>query len=557
MVLLVVSTAIWKSLAGIAIFLLGMNFLEESLRQLAGRPFKLFLKKHTNNKVKAIGGGAVVAAVLQSSSIANLMVLAFVGAGIIQMQNALAIILGANLGTTLTSWLIATVGFGFNIEDLALPVAGISGITMMLVNKESRWHQWSKMIFGLSFLFIGLNYIKTGIEELIKGVDITVIKDHPAIIFLLAGFIVTSLVQSSSVTVAIVLSALYANAITLYSATAAVLGAEIGTTIKLVLASLKGIAAKRRVALGNLLFNIISTMIIFILLVPINRLVIYLVGNNNNLIALVAFQTFVNLAGIILFYPFLGMFGRILEKLFVTADNETFFIKKVAPSDGEMALEALEKEIHNFIFLVLSFSNSAFESHFKIPGERRHKSFEKKQLKEKYEYIKSLHGEIYRFSISLQNTSLSPNEAARLAQLVSCLRNCMYAAKNIEDAMYDIEQLRNSSNDAKYNYYLETKKKMAAFCEQVGSLIERTDKSKNMEDISGIYKKTQRGYTASLEELYKEGIAKHVNQVEISTLINFNREMYTAIKSIVFALKDFALNAEEADQFDSLPGFIR
>ena len=150
-------------------------------------------------------------------------------------------------------------------------------------------------------------------------------------------------------------------------------------------------------------------------------------------------------------------------------------------------------------------------------------------------------------------TKFKPGDIAGVGVMVDSCRKC----KNCVRLMHDIEQLRNSSNDAKYNYYLETKKKVASFCEQVASLIERKDTTKNLEDITGIYKKTQQGYTTSLEALYKEGIAKNVNQVEISTLINFNREMYTAIKSIVFALKDFALNAEEADQFDSLPGFIR
>lgn len=93
----------WKVLAGVAIFMLGMMMLEEALQQLAGRPFKLFLRKHTTHKLKAIGAGAVVTAVLQSSSIVNLMLLAFVGSGIIQMENGLAMMLGSNIGTTFTS----------------------------------------------------------------------------------------------------------------------------------------------------------------------------------------------------------------------------------------------------------------------------------------------------------------------------------------------------------------------------------------------------------------------------------------------------------------------
>jgi phosphate:Na+ symporter len=133
------SIDIWRILAGVAIFLLGMNFLEDGLHALAGRPFKLFLKKNTSNKLKALGGGAVVTAVLQSSSIVNLMVLALAGTGIIQLQNALAIILGANLGTTFTSWVIATAGFSFNIESIALPLTGISGIVLLLMRSENNW----------------------------------------------------------------------------------------------------------------------------------------------------------------------------------------------------------------------------------------------------------------------------------------------------------------------------------------------------------------------------------------------------------------------------------
>src|SRR5690349_3948175 len=144
------SLDIWKMLAGIAIFMLGMNFLEEGLHNLAGRPFKLFLKRQTSNKLKAVIGGAVVTALLQSSSIVNLMVLAFVGAGVIQMRSALALILGANLGSTFCNWIIATVGFEFNIENFALPVAGISGILLILTNKESKWNYWFRLLFGLS-----------------------------------------------------------------------------------------------------------------------------------------------------------------------------------------------------------------------------------------------------------------------------------------------------------------------------------------------------------------------------------------------------------------------
>ena len=130
--------AISKMLAGVGIFLLGMSFLEDALRKLAGRSFKLFLRNQTTNKFKAIAGGAIVTGVLQSSSVVNLMVLAFVGAGVITMQNALAVILGSNIGTTLTSWLVASLGFAFNIELFSLPIVGIAGLAMALIRSNNR-----------------------------------------------------------------------------------------------------------------------------------------------------------------------------------------------------------------------------------------------------------------------------------------------------------------------------------------------------------------------------------------------------------------------------------
>ncbi|MGB3155413.1 MAG: Na/Pi symporter, partial [Chitinophagaceae bacterium] len=163
---------IWKVLAGVAIFLLGVRFLEESLQQLAGRRFKLYLKKQTASKIKAIGGGALVTGVLQSSSVVSLMVLAFVGAGIITMPNALAVILGANLGTTITGWIVALAGFNFNIENMALPVTGIAGLGFAIFNKQSRWYNWSRFLLGFSFLFVGLGYMKTGIEGLVLSMDL-------------------------------------------------------------------------------------------------------------------------------------------------------------------------------------------------------------------------------------------------------------------------------------------------------------------------------------------------------------------------------------------------
>ena len=553
-----ISLDIWKMLAGVAIFMLGMSFLEDGLRNLAGRPFKLFLKKQTSNKLKAVIGGAVITGILQSSSVVNLMVLAFVGAGVIRMRSALAVILGANFGTTVCSWIIALVGFQFNIESFALPIAGVSGILMILSNKESRWYNWCRLFFGFSFLFVGLNYMKTGIEDAVKNIDLGVLNQQPAIVFLLIGFVITSLIQSSSATVAIGLSALHANAISFYAATALVLGAEIGTTIKLVIASIKGMAAKRRVALGNLLFNIINAFVIFIFLLPVNRFITDVIGINDNLIALVFFQSFVNLTGIILFLPFLNQFGNFLEKRFVKTDEETLFIHKVKASDVDLAIAALENETKYLIYHVTWFVLDAFDRATEIlKGLELYKDFESKKLMEKYEYIKHLHGEIHSYSIQMQNQSTEKETSLRLEQLISCSRNTMYAAKNLKDAFPDILQLKRSSNDEKYNFYQLTSDKTEKFLGEIISLLRSENSQSYFDRLTAIYKFVQEEYSKTLKELYKENLLRNLSEIEFSTLLNFNREMFTLEKSILFAMKDLLLDEKDAAHFDELPGFIR
>jgi phosphate:Na+ symporter len=545
-------------LAGVAFFMLAMNFMEDVLRQLAGRPFKVFLKKQTASKIKAIGGGAVVTALLQSSSIVNLLVLSMVGAGVVKMENALAIMLGSNLGTTFNNWIIATLGFNYNIDTLALPIAGITGITMAFLGTGSRLFLWCKFLFSLAFLFIALGFIKTGMEAFVKGTDLSAFVEYPVIIFLLLGVFLTAIIQSSSATIALTLSALYADAITLYIATAIALGSEIGTTFKLFLASAKGQAVKKRVALGNFLFNTITVVLLFIFLGPVNYLITDIFNIRNNLVALVFFQSFVNISSIILFFPFLKKMSSFLLQRFRDAEDESFYISKVPLADTELAIEALERETSQLIHYVVEYNVDSFGIKALITeGPPGHKTFNKKSLSEKYDYIKQLHGEIHHFCLRLLNATPGKKEIERVEQLISATRNLMYAAKNIGDAQHDISQMRDSANDIKYNFYTQAQNKIEVFYKQVLGMLDNNTQGGQFEELSSIYKATTSGYAETMQSLYKESVANRVSELEISTLINFNRELYTSFKSILFGLKDYFLSTGEAEYFDSLPGFIR
>lgn len=544
----------WKVLAGVTIFMLGMMMLEEALQQLAGRPFKLFLRKHTTHKLKAIGAGAVVTALLQSSSIVNLMLLAFVGSGIIQMENGLAMMLGSNIGTTFTSWIVATVGFEFNLESLALPATGIAGIGMMLLNKHSKWFQLSKFFLGFSFLFVGLNFMKKGVEAMVQQTDLSRFNDYSVFLFLLIGVLITALIQASSATIALVLAALHAHAIELQPAMAIVLGAEIGTTIKLFIASAKGIAAKKRVALGNFLMNVIISLLLIFLLGPIDNLITQQIGITNNVIALVVFQTLVNLISILLFYPFLQPFGKFLSARFTQNNDETLFIHKIKPGENELAVQALQKEAAYFLQLVIDYSKRVFELNHINNGQTA--AFIKKPAEEQYEFIKHLHGDILSFYVKQQAMQLQPDEAVHLQRLISSVRNGMYAAKSIKDASFDAALLRNSSNDKKFAYYNESREKIDHLLVNLTGILQQPT-AETATTLIQLYKQIIEQYTQELQELYRQSSIEHLNETEISTIINYNRELYTAYKSLLLAAKDLLLNEQEAAQFDELPGFIR
>ncbi|MFZ1259943.1 MAG: Na/Pi symporter, partial [Chitinophagaceae bacterium] len=408
------------------------------------------------------------------------------------------------------------------------------------------------------FLFVGLTFIKSGMQDIIKETDLAQLNEQPAIIFLLIGLLITTLVQSSSATVAIVLSALYVDAISLLSATAIVLGAEIGTTLKLILAAAKGSAVKKRVALGNVLFNTINVLLLFIVLGPVNRLITDVIGIKDNLIALVLFQTLLNVVGIILFYPLLRPFGRFLEKRFISDEDETLFIHKVKVTDTDPAIAALEKETAYLLYHTAAFALEAFNKKVTFPDQVKiTRSFASKKLMEKYDYIKHQHGEIYNYIAALQRQVNDKEITIRLLQLIDAARNTMYAAKNIKDAWPDIEQLSKSSKDQKYNYYLLTGERVTSFFEKIIPLVFEI-KTKNLfEKITVIYKFIQENYKQMLAELHREDLHKNLTELEFSTIINFNREIFTCEKSVAFAVKGLLLTGEEAAHFDELPGFIR
>jgi phosphate:Na+ symporter len=361
---------IWKFLAGLGIFMYGMFLLEEAIKQLSGRTFKILIRKSTTGRIRSIFTGLFSTAVLQSSSAVTLMTLTFVGAGMMTMQNAIGVVLGTNLGTTATSWLVATIGFKINIEGFFLPLIGLGGLGLIFLSKSPRYNGISRLLVGLGFLFMGLEYMKLSVEGFTTSFDLSLIPHYGTFFYVLVAIIMTAVMQSSSATIAIILTALHTGLLTFSEGAAMVIGANIGTTTTVMLGAVGGIPLKRQVALSHLIFNIFTGIVAFLSLPLLTKLILELIdGTNNVVLGVTLFHTIFNLLGVLLFLPFIGVLVKLLQRVYPEKKFEsTQFIANTSSDLPEAAVVAVRNETLHVFTLTLHLISQLF--HLEKPQEK-------------------------------------------------------------------------------------------------------------------------------------------------------------------------------------------
>jgi phosphate:Na+ symporter len=559
-----VSTDLWKIFAGLGLFLYGMFHLEDSIKAMEGRSFKLFLQKHTKKKLSAILSGTFVTAILQSSSIVNLIVLSFVGAGMLSMRNALGVAMGANIGGTFNSWLVALLGFKIELNAYTLPIIAICGLGLIVFKSQKRLQLFLRLGMGIGLLFLGLDYMKSSMEASITNFDFKPYLDQPRFVFVVIGFVITALIQTSAATVVLALSGLYTHLIPIETAVAVVLGAELGTTLKLFIGSIGGIAAKKRVAVGNILFNIFTSACGYIFLSPIIYFLSEFIKLSDPIYILVAFQSFINISGVILIYFFLDGFSNFLEKRYIEKQlSATYFLETTSPEIKDTAVEMLEKEVGLFIYRIMNLNLEMFHISAEGEGEGendldlilKNKTLEPSDgsYKEKYNLLKQAEGEILTFYSQLSDTEAEGNYRLRLNQLMASLRNAMYSAKGMKDIYEDIMNLSNSSNDIKYYTYQLIQMQHKKFYLGLYPLLLRASRQNCFENLVDSLNLLKHEYEERLKNSLKIAGEQDLKELDISTLFNLNRELYTSSKSMIFSLKDYLLDRQSAEHFENLP----
>lgn len=312
-----------RLIGSLGFFLYGMKIMSEGLQKFAGDSLRRILTAMTTNRVTGVLTGVLITALIQSSSATTVMVVSFVNAGLLTLTQSIGVIMGANIGTTVTAWLISALGFKVDIAAFSLPLLAF-GIPLLFSGKSSR-KSVGEFIFGFSFLFMGLQALKANAPDLGANPEMLAFVQNYAdmgffsiILFLFIGAILTMIVQASAATMAITLIMCANGWIDYQLGVALVLGENIGTTITANLAALTGNTQARRAALAHLAFNIFGVIWVLILFYPFTNAVSWFVTNVMRIsdpsvavsFKLAAFHTAFNISNTFVMIWFVGLIEK-------------------------------------------------------------------------------------------------------------------------------------------------------------------------------------------------------------------------------------------------------
>ncbi|MGI5308100.1 Na/Pi cotransporter family protein [Rheinheimera sp. WS51] len=299
----------WLQLcAGLALFLFGMQCLEEGLKQLAGGKLEQVLARSTATPVKSFLVGMGGTMVLQSTTLMSILTIAFLSTGLIQFVSAISILLGINLGASAGIWLLAAAGHNFSLSPLALPLL-VFGVLAGFNGPKSK--AAGRIVLGIAFIFLGIDQIKGGFSEFGNSLDLTKQFD-PTLVgqlaFIFIGLALTAVLQSSHATLMLVLAALAGGQIELWQAMAIAIGGNVGTSVTTAIVGwLGGNRSGQRLVLIHALFNIVTAVVTFLFLMPLlwfsQHSMALLGAGDNTLLQLALFHTLFNLIGVIIFWP--------------------------------------------------------------------------------------------------------------------------------------------------------------------------------------------------------------------------------------------------------------
>ncbi|MEE1094012.1 MAG: Na/Pi cotransporter family protein [Bacteroidales bacterium] len=434
----------------LGLFLFGMKLMSDSLQKLAGDKMRAVLSKMTSNRFSGVLTGAGITTLIQSSSATTVMVVSFVNAGLLKLSGAIAVIMGANIGTTVTAWIISLLGFEFNINMLVYPAIAVAAPFLFIEKRKSV----GEFLIGFALLFMGLEALKGGVPDFTLPQYSGVLEFIASLsgygylsilLFVLIGTILTVVVQSSSAMMAITLVMCAKGLIGFEVAAALVLGENIGTTITANMAAMMANATAKRAARAHLMFNVIGVVWMLVLFYPFLYLISWIVepdsGNGIHLaalsipVALSLFHSIFNITNTSVLVWFIPSIERIVSKIVPINEEEDFRLKFIPTgfmAASELNIEPAKKEIESFSKRVLRMYNFIPE----LFEEKDEKKFDQLMSRtRKYEEITDrMELEIANYLTRVSENELSVNASYEISAMLRIVDNL----ESIGDSCYQL-----------------------------------------------------------------------------------------------------------------------
>ncbi len=553
----------------LGLFLYGMKLMSEALQKVAGGRMRQILAAMTNNRIKGVLTGVLVTTTIQSSSATTVMIVSFVNAGLISLVASVGIIMGANIGTTITAWIIALLGFKVSLSFLSLPIIGLS--FPLFFSKNSLRRSWGEFLIGFAILFIGLQFLKESVPNIDgnQGAlnilsSFTDLGFLSILIFIFVGTLLTVIIQSSSATMALTLVMAYNGLISFELAAAMVMGENIGTTITANLAALVANVSAKRTARAHLLFNMFGVgwmLLVFpFFLKGINMFVQHRHGvsildtdisqsefeevKGLYPIGLAIFHSSFNILNTILLFGFAPFIAKVATKMVPDRgdDDEEFRLKFINTglfSTSEISIIQAQKEIAMF--------GERIEKMYSLTqlmvNEEKTKKFDKLRLKvEKYEQITdNLELEIAEYLTKISEGEISRDSSKKIRAMLKIVDDMESAA----DAIYELSKVINSYRQSKSeftDYQIEGIANMSKIVEEAF-----VEMNKNVEqDFSDVDIKEATTIEDRINKKRNELREHHVEDLKDKKYKYKTGSFYRDMYSINERIGDYIINMSEA-----------
>ena len=442
-------------IGSLGVFLFGMKMMSEALQKVAGNKMRTILAAMTSNRVKGVITGLLITTIIQSSSATTVMVVSFVNAGLLDLIGSIGVIMGANVGTTFTAWLISILGFKVSMVSLSLPLIGLS-LPLLFSAKRMR-KSWGELIIGFGLLFIGLNFLQENMPNIQENPEIlnflhnyTDLGYGSYILFMLIGTALTILIQSSSATMALTLVMCANGWIGFDIAASMILGENIGTTITANLAAMVANTTAKRAAFAHFLFNLFGVMWVLaifpLFLRWVAQLSIYLgIGDPfNNVeavpVALSLFHTCFNVANVLILIWFIKVIAQLVTRIIKSKESadDAFTLKHIKIgllSTPDASLFQAKQEISHYAKNTLDMYRQVVEC-LHTPAKEFEKKFNKiDKLEDESDVVEV---EIADYMTKVSESKLSTENSQRLRamfKIVSEIESIADSSLNVAKAI--------------------------------------------------------------------------------------------------------------------------